>query len=157
MSDPREITFQTRVTVDANGRTRIPLPFDPDQVWGPRPRHHVNGSVAGRRLRAVVTPKGKQSEIVLGPSWCHDRPHDGDDVSVTLAAEGPQRAELDADIADALDADPVAAAFFDGLATFYRKQYLSWVGATKRSPQKRTERIAEMVKLLHDGQKERPR
>ena len=42
-------------------------------------------------------------------------------VDVSLAAEGPQRDALDPDIAAALAKEPKAAAFFDGLAQFYRK------------------------------------
>jgi len=57
----------------------------------------------------------------------------------------------------ALDNEPDAANFFDGLATFYRKNYLRWIDATKRSPEVRAQRIAELVKLMKAGQKERPR
>lgn len=72
-----------------------------------------------------------------------------------LSPEAPQRDGLDPDIAAALDAAPDAGAFFDSLAQFYRKAYLTWIGATKRSHDKRSERIAEMVKLLESGEKQR--
>ena len=49
-----------------------------------------------------------------------------------------------------------AGPFFDSLAQFYRKAYLRWIDATKRSPAKRAERIAEMIKLLDAGVKQRP-
>ena len=71
--------------------------------------------------------------------------------------EGPQREALAEDIAAALQAEPDAARFFDGLATFYRKNYLRWIDATRRSPEVRALRIAELVKLMRAGQKERPR
>ena len=48
------------------------------------------------------------------------------------------------------------AEFFDGLASFYRKNYLRWIDATKRRPEVRAERIAEFVRLLKAGQKQRP-
>jgi Bacteriocin-protection, YdeI or OmpD-Associated len=41
------------------------------------------------------------------------------------------------------------------LAQFYRRAYLRWIDATKRSPDKRAARIAEMVELLKSGIKER--
>jgi hypothetical protein len=50
-----------------------------------------------------------------------------------------------------------AGAFFDSLAQFYRKGYLRWIDATKRRPDVRAERIAEVVRLLNAGVKERPR
>jgi uncharacterized protein YdeI (YjbR/CyaY-like superfamily) len=78
-------------------------------------------------------------------------------VSVVLGIEGPQRDALAADIAAALAAEPEAAEFFDSIAQFYRKGYLRWIEATKRSPDVRAQRIAEFVKLLKAGQKERPR
>jgi hypothetical protein len=151
----RVVEFQARVTVEANGRVHVPLPFDPDDQWGPRPRHHLAGSLDGHPLRGVVAP-GDGSELVLGPSWCRGWRPTTDAVAVVLRPEGPQRSDLDADVAAALDANPAAGAFFDGLAQFYRKKYLAWVAATKRSPQRRTQRIAEMVELLAAGQKERP-
>jgi uncharacterized protein YdeI (YjbR/CyaY-like superfamily) len=73
-----------------------------------------------------------------------------------LYPEGPQRANLAPDVAAALDTAPDAAAFFDSLAQFYRRGYLRWIDATKRSPEKRAARIAEMIELLKAGIKERP-
>ena len=81
----------------------------------------------------------------------------GDPVTVTLMPEGPQSEALAADIAGALAAEPDAAQFFDGLATFYRKNYLRWIDATKRSPELRAQRIAELVELMKAGKKARPR
>ena len=81
----------------------------------------------------------------------------GDDVLVELAPEGPQRGDLADDISAALEANPAAAAFFDTLAQFYRKGYLRYIDATKRRPDLRAARIAEVTGLLASGIKERPR
>jgi len=67
------------------------------------------------------------------------------------------RGHRTADFAAALEAEPEAAAFFDGLAQFYRKGYLSWINATKKSPDERTRRIAQTVKLLKNEVKQRPK
>jgi hypothetical protein len=151
----RVVEFHARVTAETSGRVHVPLPFDPDDAWGSRPRHHVTGTLDGHPLRGVVAP-GPGSELVLGPSWCRGWRPASDAVAVVLRPEGPQRSELDADIAAALDANGAAGAFFDGLAQFYRKKYLTWIASTKRSPERRAQRIAEMVELLAAGQKERP-
>jgi hypothetical protein len=151
--------FTTTVTVDAKGRTHVPVPFDPDDAWGPKPRHLVTGTVGGCGLRGSVDPAGAGDghEIVLGPTWTRDRrPDTSGPVEVTLAPEGPQRDDLAPDVAAALEADPEAAAFFDSLAQFYRKAYLRWIDATKRHPEQRPIRIAEVIRLLRDHQKERP-
>jgi uncharacterized protein YdeI (YjbR/CyaY-like superfamily) len=75
-------------------------------------------------------------------------------VEVVVEPEGPQRGDLAEDVATALAANPKAAAFFDSLAQFYRRAYLRWIDATKRSPQMRAQRIAQMIDLLNAGVKD---
>ena len=81
----------------------------------------------------------------------------GSHVPVELSPEGPQRGDLAEDIAAALEASTEAGAFFDTLAQFYRKGYLRYIDATKRRPDLRAARIAEVTALLARGIKERPR
>lgn len=147
--------FATVVKSGAKGRVYVPLPFDPSSVWGKKPIHHLAGTVNGMGYRGIVEALGDDLGVVLGTAWrrgCGIGP--GDKVKVALSPEGPQRDGLDPDIAAALDAAPDAGAFFDSLAQFYRKAYLTWIGATKRSPEKRAARIAEMVALLNAGKKQ---
>jgi hypothetical protein len=149
--------FTTTAAPVGRGRVLIPVPFDPDTVWGVKPRHHVNGTVNHMRFRGVVERAGDGFGLTLGPAslrGCGLSP--GDSVTVDIAPEGPQRDDLAEDIAAALDANPAAAAFFDGLAQFYRRGYLRWIDGTKRRPDVRAERIAEMIQLLEAGQKQRP-
>ena len=134
----------------------MPIPFDPDQVWGAKPRHPVRGSVAGRFLRGTIEKTVNGPVIALGPAWTCDPLPDGAEVEVILEPEGPQRTDLAADIAAALDAHPDAGAAFDALAQFYRTKWLRWIDATKRRPDQRPLRIAEMIDLLQQGRKERP-
>ena len=150
--------FTVTVGAGPRGRVFVPVPFDPDQVWGVKPRHHVAGTVDGRRVRGVVELVGTDHGVVLGAAWrqgCGLAP--GDRVEVVLAPEGPQRDDLAEDIASALDANPAAAAFFDSLAQFYRRAYLRWIDGTKRRPELRAARIAEVVGLLSAGIKQRPK
>jgi uncharacterized protein YdeI (YjbR/CyaY-like superfamily) len=81
----------------------------------------------------------------------------GSDVLVELAPEGPQRADLAEDISAALAANPAAGAFFDTLAQFHTRAYLRYIDATTRRPTVRAARIAEVVGLLANGIKQRPR
>ena len=81
---------------------------------------------------------------------------DGDSVVVEVWPEGPRAEQLAPDIAAALTIRPQAQAAFDGLATFYRKGWLRWIDATKRRPEVRAARIAEMIRLVEAGHKERP-
>jgi hypothetical protein len=151
-------TFTAVVGADHKRRVLVPVPFDPDEAWGAKVEHHVHGTVNGMGVRAVVEPFGDGRGIVLGPAWrrdCGIAP--GDEVTVVLAPEGPQRADLADDVVAALEAAPAAGQLFDSLAQFYRRGYLRWIDGTKRRPEERARRIAEMVDLLEAGHKERPK
>jgi uncharacterized protein YdeI (YjbR/CyaY-like superfamily) len=96
--------------------------------------------------------------MTLGPGAARDLGLEaGAEVALELEPEGPQRADLAEDLAAALAASPAAGAFFDGLAQFYRRAYLRWVDGTRRRPDERARRIAELVTLLEAGRKERPK
>lgn len=150
--------FSTTVAAGTRGGVFVPVPFDPDEVWRPKPRHHVTGTVNGVGIRAVIETKGARRGFALGPAWMRDCRSFaiGDTVTVEIVPEGPQRGDLAEDVAAALDANPEAGAFYDSLAQFYRKAYLRWIDATKRSPHLRAERIEEMIRLLAAGLKQRP-
>ena len=155
MSQPEQ-KFKTVVGVGPKGRVFLPLPFEPNDVWGVKDDHHVAGTINSMPVRAVVESLGTGYGIVIGPAWrrdCGIGP--GDEVAVVLAPEGPQRDDLAEDFRAALEADPAAAAFFDSLAQFYRNGYLRWINATKRRPDERATRIREVVALLGEGVKQR--
>jgi hypothetical protein len=150
--------FRAVIAAGPGDSAVITMPFDPDEAWGAKANHPVNGTVGGCRVRARLLPADGGWALtmaykrLLGMGVAI-----GDHVDVELAPEGPQRADLADDIADALAASPAAAAFFDTLAQFYRKAYLRWIDATRRRPDLRAIRIAEVVDLLASGIKERPR
>jgi Bacteriocin-protection, YdeI or OmpD-Associated/Domain of unknown function (DUF1905) len=149
-------SYSTVVTTGDRNRVMVPVPFDPNTVWGSKSDHRVSGTVNGMGVRASVEPLSDGFGIVLGPAWrrdCGIAP--GDVVNVVLAPEGPQREDLTDDIRAALEAEPAAGAFFDGLAQFYRQAFLRWIDATKRRPDERARRIAEMVDLLRQEKKAR--
>lgn len=155
MSSPGRRTFTAVVERDAKGRTIIVLPFDPSESWGPKTRHHIAGTIGGQRIRTTLPGQGSDARVVMGHAC--DAFDIGELVEVILEPEGPQLDSLAPDLADALTARPDALAFFLSLATFYRKGYLRWVDATKRRPDVRAARIAELVELLAAGHKERPK
>jgi hypothetical protein len=149
--------FVARVAAGSGGKLLVPVPFNPDSVWGTKLRHHVAGTVNGARVRAALETAGDGFGFTLGPKSPGARGMAvGTEVTVEIAPEGPQREDLADDVAAALAADSDAGAFFDSLAQFYRRAYLRWIDATKRRPEQRAERIAEMVELLKAGTKSRP-
>jgi Domain of unknown function (DUF1905) len=106
--------FRAIVAAGPSGRAVIAVPFDPDEVWGAKAEHPVGGTIDGRRVRGTISPGGSGWVFPLGPRWIRDEcVAVGDEVIVELEPEGPQRQDLADDIAAALAANPVAAAFFD--------------------------------------------
>jgi hypothetical protein len=152
-----ERSFRGKIEGTEKGRVYLVLPFDPGKEWGPKARYHVRGTINGRDVRGALEQSSKGHLLPLGPAYRRGAGlHPDDLVSVTLMPDGPQSESLAPDIVAALAAEPEAARFFDGLASFYRKNYLRWIDATKRSPDVRVQRIAELVDLLKAGQKQRP-
>jgi hypothetical protein len=158
MSAVRLQRFRAVITAGAAGRAVIAVPFNPDEAWGAKADHPVGGTIGDKQVRGRLSPGASGWVLTVTPMWLRDTGVAiGDDVTVELAPEGPQRGDLADDIAAALAANPVAGAFFDTLAQFYRKAYLRWIDATTRRPDVRAARIAEVVDLLAAGIKERPR
>jgi hypothetical protein len=146
--------FQATIT-KTGSRTYIPLPFDPNAVWGVKQRHYISGSVNGCTVRGSLGSDGRQFFLPLGAAWRRDnRLEAGAPVEVVLSPEGPQTAALAPDVAAALEAEPQARAFFESLATFYRNTYIKWIEGAKR-PQTRSARLQEMVELLKAGKKQK--
>lgn len=146
--------FKTRL-IQAGKRAFIALPFDPNEVWGVRQRHHVSGSVHGCAVRGALLAEEARYVLPLGPAWRRDNGLDGEaEIEVVLSPEGPQSDLLAADIAAALDAQPQTRVFFEALATFYRKNYIRWIESAKRS-ETRAARIHEMVGLLKSQKKQK--
>jgi hypothetical protein len=153
-----ERLFQATLEGSERGRVYVVLPFDPEKTWGLRPRYHVRGTINGMAVRGALEQFGKGYFLPLGPAYRSGAGLQlGDRVTVVLTPEGPQSEALAPDIVAALHSEPEAARFFDGLATFYRKNYLRWIDATKRSPDLRAQRIAGLIEMMKAGRKERPR
>ena len=143
------------VVSKSGSRVFIPIPFNPNEVWGVKQRHHITGTVNGYGVRGSLGSDGKQYFLLLGAAWRRDCNIDASSkVDVVLSPEGPQSESLSADVARALDAEPQAKAFFESLATFYRNTYIKWIGSAKR-PETRTARIKEMLELLKAGKKQK--
>ena len=120
--------------------------------------HAVNGTVNNRFVRSKLQPIPAGWQMPITRMWARDCALSaGMTVQVDIIAEGAQRAELAPDLAAALAANAKAAAFFDTLAQFYTKAYLKWIDSTKRQPHLRAERIADVVRLLERGIKQRPK
>lgn len=136
----------------AGSRTFVPLPFDPNDVWGAKGRHCLAGTIGGRCWRGTVTDFGGKSGLPVGPTWLRDNGLAvGDEVRVEVKPEGPQSDAGAEDLVAAFAANPESRAFFDSLTSFHRKNYMRWIDGAKR-PETRAKRIADMMRKLKEGQ-----
>lgn len=135
--------------------TFVAIPFSPREVWGVKPRYHVTGNINGISVRGTLGALGQDYFLRLGATWMRDSGVElGANVTVQLSLEGPQEDNIASDIAKALSGNKKAKAFFEGLPTFYRKNFIRWIESAKRA-ETRTKRITEMMKLLKEGRRER--
>lgn len=154
-TDPLHTQRFKTVLMKSGSRIFIPIPFNPNEVWSVKRRHYIKGTVNGHGVRGSLGSDGKQYFLPLGAAWRRDCGLDaGDPVDVALSPEGPQSETLSTDVANALDAEPQAKAFFESLATFYRNTYIKWIESAKR-PETRSARITEMIELLKAGKKQK--
>ena len=68
----RVMRFGARVAAGPRGGGVIAVPFDPDETWGAKAEHHVNGTVNGRRVRATIAPGDGGWAFLLGLSRMRD-------------------------------------------------------------------------------------
>jgi hypothetical protein len=75
----------------------------------------------------------------------------GDDVDVALALDtAPREVTVPDDLSAALDADPAARSFFDGLSYSNQLRHVLAIDGAKTS-ETRERRIAKSVGLFHEG------
>ena len=145
----------TGITNKSNGRVLIRLPFNPNEAWGKKARHHITGTINGHIYRGPLVSNSIGDFISLGDAWRRDTGIEpGTTVEVVLQPEGPQQDTITPAFATALSAEPDAQRFFEGLATFYRRNYVKWIESAKR-PETRAARIAETIALLKSGRKQK--
>jgi uncharacterized protein YdeI (YjbR/CyaY-like superfamily) len=74
----------------------------------------------------------------------------GDEVDIDLVLDtAPREVSVPADLAAALDADPEARSFFDGLSYSNKRRIVEPI-ADAKSPETRQRRIDKSVASLHD-------
>lgn len=108
--------FKATLTKEGS-KTFISIPFNPNEVWGVKQRHHITGSISGRPVRGSLASKDGQYILPLGSAWRQDNGLEASaEVEVELMPEGPQADTLAPDLLAALESEPEARAFFESLA-----------------------------------------
>ena len=148
--------FDTEIREAPRGGAWVDIPADVVQKLGARARVPVNASFDGTPYRGSVVPMG--GVHVLGVTKAIREAIDksaGDTVHVILERDDEARVvEIPEDLAEALEEDLQAKAFFEALAYTHRREYVVWIVEAKRA-ETRQRRVREALEMLSRRQKTR--
>lgn len=115
-------------------------------------RAAVQVRIGDRSARLRLAVMGGQNVIGLSKATRADLDVQlGDRVSAIIELdEAPREVTVPTELAEALAADPAAAAAYEKLAFTHRKEYAVWVGEAVR-PQTRARRAEQAVTMLREG------
>jgi hypothetical protein len=149
-----------RTTLQLHGRTATGIAVPPEVVEslgaGRRPpvRVTLHTSEGPYTYRSTVAPMG--GEHLVGVSAEHRAAAGvsaGDELDVELEHDTePRVVEVPEDLASALEADPDARRFFDGISFSHQRAYTTWIEDAKK-PETRARRVVQAAEMLHAGKK----
>ncbi|HEU5440657.1 MAG TPA: YdeI/OmpD-associated family protein [Ktedonobacterales bacterium] len=143
-----------RATIQLNGKTATGIRVPPEVVTslGSSKKPAVRVTINGYTYRNTVATMG--GEFMLGISSDvreHAGVAAGDEVDVDLELDTELReVSVPPDFADALDRDPHAKRFFDGLSYSNKRRVVLPIEDAK-TDETRQRRIAKAVSMLHEG------
>jgi uncharacterized protein YdeI (YjbR/CyaY-like superfamily) len=76
----------------------------------------------------------------------------GDPIRVTFSLAAPREVDVPSDLAEALAADPEAAAFFAGLSNSRQRYHVDNIKGAK-APETRRRRVEKAIALFREGRK----
>lgn len=144
--------FRTTVIQTGKTATGIRVPDEVVVALGAGRRPPVTVAINGYTYRNTVAVMG--GECWIGISADHReraRVAAGDEIEVDLELDtAPRTLDLPADLAAALDAEPAARAFFDGLSYSNRQWHVLSVEGAKTA-ETRQRRIGKSIEMLREG------
>ncbi|MEV8375079.1 YdeI/OmpD-associated family protein [Kribbella sp. NPDC056861] len=147
-----------RFTTKLEGTTKtgIEIPVEVIEALGKGKKPAVVLTVNGYTYRTTVAVMGGRYLVPL--SAAHREASGmaaGDELEVEIALdEQPREVTVPADFAAALDAEPKARAFFDGLSYTQRRWFVLGIEEAKK-PETRANRIVKAVERLASGRGQR--
>jgi hypothetical protein len=150
------ITF--RATVDLAGKTAtgVRVPAAVVEALGSQRQPLVRVTIGDYTYRSKVAVRGGEFKL---PISAENREGAGvaagDEIEVTLELDTePREVALPNDFAQALDAEPDARRFFEGLSNSQKQWYVQPIEGAK-TPETRERRIAKAVERLREGRSNR--
>jgi hypothetical protein len=146
--------FKSTVELGGKTATGIEVPEHVIEKLAAGKRPALNVTVGGHTFRTTVGSMGGRCMIPLS---AENRTAAvvaaGDAVQVTVELDtAPREVVVPADFAQALQADPEAKQFYDGLAPSHRKRWVTSIEDAK-TDETRQRRIAKAIAELHAGRK----
>jgi hypothetical protein len=154
IEEAAEMRFRTTVELGGRTATGIEVPAEVVTGLGSGRRPAVHATIAGHTYRTTIASMGGRFMIPVSAeirSITGVAAGDEIEVDVELDTE-PREVTVPDDLAAALDAEPDARRFFDGLSYSNQRRHVLAVDGAK-SPETRARRIAKAVTTLRDGQK----
>jgi Bacteriocin-protection, YdeI or OmpD-Associated/Domain of unknown function (DUF1905) len=145
-------TFRAVIQQTGKSACGIEVPEAVISALGGSKRPAVVVTLDGYTYRSTVAPMG--GGWWVGVNADHREAsglRGGDDVQVTLELDtAPRELEIPPELAAALDADPTAKAFFDGLSYSNRRVFTLSVEGTS-NPETRARRVEKAIALMREG------
>src|SRR3954468_11484069 len=153
MNETPSATFETTVAASGNN-TGIVVPAEAIEQLGAGRRPPVLVDVNGYQYRNTVAVMGGKHMIGISAAIREATGlGGGDPIRVTLSlAEGPREVDVPPDFAEALAADPEAAAFFARLSNSLQRYHVDNINGAKAAETRRR-RIEKAVALLREERK----
>jgi len=146
------VRFRTNLEGGKGTTTGIVVPDELVAELGKGKKPPVQVRVNGHTWRSTVAVMGGRSMVgVSAENRGKAGVAAGDAIDVELVLdEAPREIEVPADLAAALDAEPAARTFFDGLSFSLKRYHVEQVTGAK-TDETRQRRIAKSVDLLAQG------
>ena len=146
-------TFRTMLLSEGKTATGFKVPPEVVETLGAGKRPAVTVTVNGYTYRYTVAPFA-DGVFMIGVSAEHRAASGlraGDDLDVTLALDtAPRVVEVPPELAAALEADPTARAFFDGLSYSNKRVFTLSVEGTS-NPETKARRVEKAMALMREG------
>lgn len=146
------VRFRTTLEASGGTTTGIVVPDELVAELGKGKKPPVQVTVGGHTWRSTVAVMGGRSMVgVSAENRGKAGVAAGDEIDVELVLdEAPREIEVPTDLAAALDAEPAARSFFDGLSFSLKRYHVEQVTGAK-TDETRQRRIAKSVDLLKQG------
>jgi hypothetical protein len=147
-----------RATVDLAGKTAtgVVVPADVVEALGSQRQPLVRVTIGDYTYRSKVAVRGGEFKLPISAAnrECAGVAA-GDQIEVTLELDTePREVALPDDFAQALDAQPEARRFFDGLSNSQKQWFVQPIEGAK-TPETRERRIVKAVERLREGRSNR--